>query len=171
MKVLNVHQRTIPLPIAQVAVLIDSLAASNDLLWPYERWPRMKFDQPLKVGATGGHGPIRYNVVAYTPGIHIRFQFTGPSGFNGYHEFKVTFSDSVCVLRHTVEMTANGIALLTWPLIYRPLHDALIEDALTKAQQSLGQRPEFHRWSIWVKALRSVLSRGRDKSNLTKTQR
>jgi len=155
MKVINIHQRTIPLPVARVNPLIDSLASSNDLLWPHESWPRMKFDRLLKVGAIGGHGPIRYNIVAYTPGSIIRFQFTAPKGFDGYHEFKVTLSDSGCVIRHTLEMTTRGFASLSWPLVYRPLHDALIEDALAKAQESLGLRAEIKSWSMRVKFLHS----------------
>jgi len=166
MKVLNIHQRTLPLPVARVNPLIDSLASANDLLWPYEAWPRMKFNGPLRLHASGGHGPIRYNIIAYTPGSHIRFQFTGPRGFDGYHEFRVTLSDSGCVLRHTLEMTTHGIASITWPLIYRPLHDALIEDALAKAQKSLGLRPEIHRWPVWVKTLRFFLSAGKASSQV-----
>ena len=161
MKVLNVHQRIISLPAARVSTLIDSLASSNDLLWPHESWPRMKFDRPLKIDAVGGHGPIRYHIIAYTPGSHIRFQFTGPRGFDGYHEFRVALSDSGCVLRHTLEMSTHGFASISWPLVYRPLHDALIEDALAKAQKSLGLRPEVKRWSMWVKVLRFILTGGR----------
>jgi len=166
LKVLNVHQRTIPLPAARVSILIDSLASSNDLLWPHESWPRMKFDRPLKIDAAGGHGPIRYSIIAYTPGSHIRFQFAAPRGFDGYHEFKVTLSDSGCVLRHTLAMATHGLASLSWPLVYRPLHDALIEDSLAKAQKSLGLRPEIHRWSMWIKFLRFLLSAGRAPAQL-----
>jgi hypothetical protein len=161
MKVLNIHQCTIPLPAARVSVLIDSLASSNDLLWPHEHWPRMKFDRPLKVGAVGGHGPIRYTIAAYTPGASIKFQFNAPSGFDGYHAFTVTLSDSGCVLRHTLEMNTSGIASLSWPLIYRPLHDALIDDALAKAQRSLGLTPMIHRWALNVKILCFIFSAGK----------
>lgn len=161
MKVLNIHQRTIPLPVARVSPLLDSLSSDNDKLWPHSLWPRMKFDRPLKVGARGGHGPIRYAVDAYTPGSSVKFQFTGPSGFIGYHGFTITLSDSGCILRHTLEMTTSGLATLTWPLIYRPLHDALIEDCLAMAQITLGQRPGIHPWSLRVKLLRFLLSGGR----------
>lgn len=35
------------------------------------------------------------------------------------------------------------------PLVFRPLHDALIEDALDRAATSLGLDPEKPRWSRW----------------------
>ena len=37
--------------------LLDGLSAADDRLWPKDRWPAMRFDRPLKVGARGGHGP------------------------------------------------------------------------------------------------------------------
>jgi len=36
-----------------------------------------------------GHGPIRYFVKSYEPEKGIYFEFTGPSGFNGYHGFDI----------------------------------------------------------------------------------
>lgn len=59
MKVLNVHERELRATSEQVGALIGSLASRNDLLWPRHIWPKMEFDRPLSVGATGGHGPIR----------------------------------------------------------------------------------------------------------------
>jgi hypothetical protein len=53
-----------------------------------------------------------------------------------------------------LKMEVTGPALLSWPLIFRPLHDALIEDSLTKAQRSLGARAEAKRWPLRVRTLR-----------------
>ncbi|MDQ3135435.1 MAG: hypothetical protein M3Q76_11655, partial [Acidobacteriota bacterium] len=64
----NVHERILQSPFAAAGELIDKLASRDDLLWPRERWPAMKLDRPLGVGAKGGHGPIRYVVEAYEPG-------------------------------------------------------------------------------------------------------
>jgi hypothetical protein len=52
----------------------------------------------------------------------------------------------------------GGMALLSWPVLFGPLHDALIEDSLVTAQVSLGQPPQVRPWSLWVKVLRWVLS-------------
>jgi hypothetical protein len=55
-------------------------------------------------------------------------------------------------------MKLTGIALLSWPLVFRPRHDALVEDALTKAQVALGEQPTRVRWSAWVRLLRGLLT-------------
>jgi hypothetical protein len=167
MKVLNVHERKLGVPSERAGALIDSLSSRDDRLWPTLTWPRMKFDRALSVGAVGGHGPIRYFVEAYEPGKSIRFRFTGPRGFNGYHAYEVLDPrPQDCVLRHTLEMTARGLAVISWPLVFRPMHDALFEDSLALAQASLGLRPDVRTWSLWVKVLRWLASKGRSPAQL-----
>jgi hypothetical protein len=68
MVVVNVHERMLDASITEIGKLIDTLASAEDKLWPRDRWPAMKFDRPLSVGAVGGHGPIRYTVESYQPG-------------------------------------------------------------------------------------------------------
>lgn len=168
MNVLNVHERELFVPKNQVGALIDSLSSKQDLLWPRHSWPHMEFDRPLEVGAVGGHGPIRYFVDSYSPASSIRFCFTGPKGFNGHHRYEIIeIKVGLCVLRHTLEMEANGPAVLTWPLIFRPLHDALIEDSLALAQTVLGQQTLIREWSIWVRFLRWVVSKGQARAQVT----
>lgn len=60
--VANVHQRQYAAASADVAALVFTLASKDDRLWPYESWPRMRLDPGLDVGASGGHGPVRYRV-------------------------------------------------------------------------------------------------------------
>ncbi len=122
--VVNIHEKHLARSLDQVGALIDSLASAQDRLWPYSLWPRMRFDSALGVGAVGGHGPVRYAVGAYQPGRSIRFDFLAPAGFHGHHGFTVEEADGGTLLRHTVEMDVGGSAMLTWPLIFRPLHDA-----------------------------------------------
>jgi hypothetical protein len=161
MKVVNVHERELRATAEQVGRLIDSLASSYDRLWPVQ-WPRMSFDRPLGVGAAGGHGPIRYDVEEYTPGRSVRFRFTGPRGFDGFHGYEVcAASAQSVVLRHTLRMRIRGPALLSWPLVFRPLHDAVIEDSLAAAEAALGQETRPRGWSAWVKLLRWLLSGGK----------
>jgi hypothetical protein len=165
MQILNIHEREIPAEASEVGALIDSLASDNDALWPKAFWPPMRFDRPLGVGAVGGHGPIAYVVEEFHQGQMVKFRFLGPRGFNGLHWFElVPKAENKTVLRHTIDMRAEGPALLTWPLFIRPLHDALLEDALAFAQASVGAVPLVHRWSPWVKFLRWVMSRGRARS-------
>ena len=168
MKVLNVHERELPVPAKQVGKLIDSLSSMQDSLWPRHSWPRMAFDRSLQVGATGGHGPIRYFVESYTPGDSVRFRFTGPNGFNGHHRFEIfEITTEACILRHTLEMDTNGPAVVSWPFVFRPLHNALIEDSLALAQANLGQQPLIYRWSPWVKFLRWLVSKGQARAQVT----
>lgn len=164
MEVVNCHERRIQATLAQVGALIDSLASAEDKLWPFEIWPRIKFDRNLTVDAAGGHGPIRYFVARYCPGRSIRFCFTGPEGFNGYHEFvAIEVSAKLTLIRHNLKMETTGLAVISWPLVFRPLHDALIEDSFAKAQRSLGLLPEVHPWSLRVKLLRRLVAGGKSR--------
>jgi hypothetical protein len=162
LKVLNRHARRFDAEPEKVGACLDSLASRQDLLWPGEQWPAMAFDKPLGVGARGGHGPIRYSVEEYQPAQKVVFRFTSPKGFDGTHTFEVEDLATGCELRHTIDMRASGPALLTWPLLFRPLHDALLEDGLDKVEAHLRGR-EWHRrkWSPWVRFLRGILGRRR----------
>ena len=168
MDVLNVHECGLEADPIQVGALIDSLSSKNDRLWPKHIWPRMEFDRALGIDAKGGHGPIRYFVEEYTPGKSIKFSFTGPEGFNGFHGYEVLSGPiEPVVLRHTLKMNTQGPAILSWPLVYRPMHDALIEDSLTTAQVSLGLAPQIQAWSLWVRILRWVVSGGKARPQVT----
>ncbi|KUP96864.1 SRPBCC family protein [Thermobifida cellulosilytica] len=157
----NEHQRRLAASPEAVGALVDSLASPDDRLWPAERWPAMRLDGPLAVGARGGHGPVRYRVAEYRPGRSVRFRFEAPAGFHGHHEYAVIpLGEEEALLRHSLVMRTTGWARLSWPLFYRPLHDALIEDSLDRACRSLGlavARP--HRWSPLVRLLRTVAVR------------
>ncbi len=155
----NVHERLIEAPLSLVGGLIDGLASRGDQLWPRERWPPMRFDRPLGVGAVGGHGPIRYRIEAYEPGRMIRFRFTAPRGFIGTHGLDAEeTAPGVVRLRHRLTMRLRGMARLSWPLIFRPLHDALIEDALDcAAAEGAGESVQQRQWSRRVSFLRWLL--------------
>ncbi len=159
--VLNIHTRDLHTSRDAVGALLDSLASNQDLLWPRDRWPAIRFDRPLQVGAVGGHGPIRYIVEMYEPGRAIRVRFIGTRGVHGTHGFEIKDSapGMVC-LEHRLSMRVSGVARLSWPLMFRWLHDALVEDALDRAEASITSRPLQERhWSPWVHFLRRVASR------------
>ncbi len=165
MKVFNQHRRIYSTSKDELGKLIDTLSSENDLLWPHKLWPKMKFDKPLCCGANGGHGPIRYFVEEYQATSIIKFRFTGPSGFNGYHQYEVIeINPKQAELIHTLEMNTSGFAIFSWPLIYQPLHDALIEDSLSFSGLNLGMLPHVTRWSLWTKILRWIISKGRGRA-------
>jgi hypothetical protein len=58
-------------------------------------------------------------------------------------------------------MQVHGTAVITWPVVFCPMHDALIEDSLASAEASLGLAPAIRPWSPWVRLLRWILSWGR----------
>lgn len=160
MKIVNVHQRLLHASPDRVAALIATLGSPNDALWPHTGWPRMVLDRPLGVGASGGHGPIRYRVVAYEPAGFVRFRF---KHVEGWHAFEVLEATSqYCLLEHRMEINARGLALLRWLFVIRPLHDACLEDLLSQAEASLGEIPRVVRWSPYVRLLMRWFSRYRD---------
>lgn len=162
MDVLNVHQRALPAAPDAAGALLDSLASAQDRFWPKACWPALRLDRPLAPGAVGGHGPIRYVVESYWPGQRVTFRFLGPRGFVGHHWLEVLpQAAGGAVLRHTLRMHTRGLARFTWPVAIRPLHDALLEDALARAEAAMGLAPQVRPWSWWVRLLRWVLSGGR----------
>jgi hypothetical protein len=155
MRVINVHERELNASLETAGALIDGLASDKDVLWPSDRWPPMRFVRPLGAGAVGGHGPIRYVVEAYEPGRSIRFRFTKPDGFRGNHRFELEkLSADRVKLCHVIEMRTVGVALLQWYFAIKPLHDALLEDALDRAELFAGGKPRNREWSLWVRFLR-----------------
>jgi hypothetical protein len=156
--VLNVHERVFPARPEDVGALLDSLAGPDDQVWPGGQWPALHLDRGLAVGSHGGHGPVRYTVAAYVPGQWVRFEFSAPRGFHGFHEFTVhPARDGHAALRHTLSMRARGAARLTWPMMFRWTHDALIEDGLDGVERTLtGTVAHPARWSARVRFLRLI---------------
>lgn len=133
MNIRNVHERTLPCSAEQAGALIDSLASREDRLWPVGRWPAMRLDPGLVPGARGGHGPIRYAVAAHIPGREARFTFTD-ADLTGEHWVELDTTGTRPVLRHVLQARARGRMLALWLLALRRLHDALVEDALDRAE-------------------------------------
>ncbi|WP_206443284.1 DUF2867 domain-containing protein [Candidatus Protofrankia californiensis] len=142
------------------ASLIDGLAGDDDRLWPVQAWPAMRFDRPLGIGADGGHGPIRYTVTEYEPGRSVTFTFHPPTRLRGHHRLAADGD----TLRHELVARPVGWGHLSWPVVFRWLHDALIEDMLDRAESSgtnqessgVDQVNRSHRWSSWVRLLRRL---------------
>jgi hypothetical protein len=122
----NVHERALDAPPTDVGALINGLASEHDRLWPNDRWPPMRLDRPLGLGASGGHGFIRYSVSDYQPGRRARFRFDPPTGLAGHHLFEVASCQGRTTLRHTLDAAPRGRMRIGWPLIVRWLHDTTV---------------------------------------------
>ena len=154
----NVHQREYPVPVERLGALLDTVAGTDDRLWP-QRWPSVRFDRPLGVGATGGHGPIRYTVTDYEPGHRVECTFDPRMGMRGTHTFEVLpgTEPGYGLLRHVIIARPTAAGRVRW-LAVRLLHDALLEDLLDRAGREVGTPPEpTAGWSVWVRLLRACL--------------
>lgn len=158
MRVINIHKRILNQPKQRVSALLDTLSSKDDQLLATDKWSPMRLDKGLKEGSKGGHGPIKYTVHSYTPGECVQFTFTKPKGFYGMHRFEIIALESnQTEIKHTIEMHTKGIGTLTWLVAIRWLHDAYIEDAFDKVENTFLAERTQSEWSMWVKILRRVL--------------
>lgn len=146
----NVHTRRFPGASAQLVALLDTLGTPDDRLWPVADWPPTRLHGPRVPGTPAGHGPVRYVVEEVEPN-RLRCRFTAPKGVDGDHEFTVDGD----ALTHVLTASLRGPARLMWPLFFRPLHDALLEGLLDRAELAVTGRVERPvRWSPYVRFLR-----------------
>ena len=102
-------------------------------------------------------------VVDYEPGRRIDFELKAPRGLVARHRFEVEpEAAGRAVLRHTIDGRLEGWARLSWPLAIRPLHDALIEDLLDRAEAEVTGAPGPARgWTRRVRVLRWAFGKAR----------
>jgi hypothetical protein len=155
----NVHERHLQASVYEVGALVHRLASEDDRLWPSDRWPAMQLSSGLIEGSSGGHGFVRYSV-AFVDQRRVVFRFDESIGLRGTHAFELDESSSGgCVLQHVLEGESIGLMRIGWPLIVRPLHNALVEDGLDNAVRELdGQQVEQRRLTRRVRILRRGLS-------------
>lgn len=166
MKVLNVHKRIIHQPKDKVTALLETLSTKNDRVWPKEKWPSMKFKEGIRIGAQGGHGPIRYAIEKYNPKEVVQFRFKKPSGFHGIHKFELKALDpKTTEIQHTIDMNTTGKGTLFWILGIRSLHNALIEDGFDKLENNFLEKKKSTPWNFWVRFLRKLLAKKRSNPN------
>ena len=142
MQVRNVHQRDIAMAAGDAGRVLATLGSGEDLLWPSHRWSpdmRVRFDRPLAVGATGGHGTVPYRVETYVPGRSLVFRFLPGSGIDGTHGFELDPTDDHRTsIIHVLEGHTGPLTSVLWPLI-RAGHNAYIEDIFDRFQVAAGE--------------------------------
>jgi hypothetical protein len=112
-------------------------------MWPRGRWPELRLE---------GIGFLQHEPLEHEPGTVRRYRITGPDGFTGWHGWELTPSG----LRHVVEADCHGWSRIGWPLVIKPIHNALHEDVLDEAEATLGGVPRRCPWSRWVRLLRWI---------------
>lgn len=136
----NVHRRVLRVPVDEGEALLQSLASHEDRLWPGDKWWPQRFEGGLVPGAKGGHGPVKYKVESVAA-RSVVYQFPSKGWFRGTHRFDLVPHADGCALVHTLEGRLHGRGWLLWPLLVRPLHDALLEDVLDRAETAAGRTP------------------------------
>lgn len=76
---------------------------------------------------------------------------------HGFHEYTVrAAADGGTVLTHLLAMHVRRSARVTWPVGYRWMHDALLEDSLDVAERAItGTVRSPARYSWYVRVLRA----------------
>jgi hypothetical protein len=155
----NVQTRIIHAPASTIGPLLDRIASDDDPIWPAPAWPPIRLDNGLRPGSRGGHGPIRYSVVAYEPGRLIRFAFEPVMRMSGHHELRVepVDADRTRVV-HLLAGTPGLASRLRWMVAIRWMHEALLRDLLDNVERAAtGAAPPHRRWNPWVRAMRRTL--------------
>lgn len=145
----NVHERTTTGSVEYAWSLLEQLGSPADQLWPSERWPRMHLSHGLTPGSQGGHGALKYHVSQVEPHRRVRFDFDGFPW--GYHEFSIA-------------LTAEGVhwqhLLVASIPLSDPVHDAVLEDLLDRAEALMSGRTipprrlsVFMRWASHLSGL------------------
>lgn len=166
-RIVNRHVRTFDRHSSDLARYIDLLGSAEDRMWPAARWPAMVVKAGLTTGAAGGHGPIRYVVERYEPGRSVMFRFTRPHGWRGTHRFLIEdLPDGRARFSHELRMEAWGASLFQWLIVFRPLHDTVIEEAFDRVAVDFGEPIQAPPWSRRVRLLRWVLARSRRKRHV-----
>jgi hypothetical protein len=150
----NVHRREVACAPGDIDRRFSALGTAEDDLWPREQWFGMHLDASPDNHGAGGHGPVRYHCCRREPGEAV-FCFDsvlGSTNWQGTHRFSVQPSAAGALVEHRIDLSLPLKEWLSWRFVVEPLHDALIENLLDKADG----RPPATKWTWWVRLLRRL---------------
>ncbi|MGW5816149.1 DUF2867 domain-containing protein [Streptomyces noursei] len=139
----DAHARTVHAPAATAGALLDHVGGAPDPPFPAPAWPPLRLDRPLGVGADGGHGTVRYRVVAHEPGRRIRFAFApGRSGASpGHRELTVRpLGPDRCRVEHVLESRLPLARRIAWHLAIGCVHATVSEELLDNLERAATER-------------------------------
>jgi hypothetical protein len=153
-KITDLHTREIDAPREVVGEILDTLGSRDDRLWAVDIWPAepVRFDRPLSVGATGGHGAIRYSVEWYEPGWLIVFRITPGGGLCGTHGFELEpLGADRTRLTHFLEAETRPWMRPILPILIG-WHNAMVETALDRAElEATGSLTRPTHIPLWLR--------------------
>jgi len=132
------HERVIAAPMNEVGALLDTLGSHDDRMWHNRLGLPIPLHPALQIGARGGHGPMRFQVVEHVPGNRVSFRFDRRTRLDGMHGFEILPGpDGTTRLRHTLTAAPFGAMHVLWPLVVHALHDTVIEDVHDHVERTL----------------------------------
>lgn len=153
----NMHERFLAAEPAAVGAFLDTLGSDQDTVWLGDDWWPMVLDRPLEVGASSGHADTRYTVDLHEPGRRVVFRFDPACGLSGSHAFEAEPCQGGVVLRHDLTARPLGRNRLLYPLVIRPIHDAMVEDAFDRIHERVVPGRTQTPWSPYVRLLRRLV--------------
>jgi hypothetical protein len=144
---------------APLGKILDTLGSADDRLWAKDIWvgEPVEFDRPLGIGASGGHGSIRYSVEQYEPGRRILFRFTPGTGLSGVHGFQLQpLNADRTRLCHFLDAEASMWMRPFLPILI-PWHDAIVETAFDRAElEATGSLRRRTHIPAWLRLLNAI---------------
>lgn len=133
MRVLNIHERRVSRPLADVFSDLEALGTVADRIWPDPDIPFRRTDGPMRVGVTQErHGALRAVLDSYE--VNRRIVWRADQRFlRGTHTFEVEpAADGNTLIRHVVRIDVAWWFSPIWRLYVSRVHDRILERLLDR---------------------------------------
>lgn len=133
MRVVNIHERLVSRPLAEVFDELVALGTAADRIWPEPKMPFRRTDGPMRVGITQErHGALRAVLDTYE--VNQRIVWRADLSFlRGTHSFEVQEAGRGSTLvRHVVRIELAWWFGPVWWLYVSGVHDRILEGLLDR---------------------------------------